>query len=117
MQTLVINLSTVDADAVLEGHQTAILRRNMPSRCEAGMRIIFHHAGRTLGEAVITSAARGSRADIARRYATAAWLTEADAAEYLHGARHPGAILVARPQRYTPSRPWSGQQPLGHMYI
>ena len=117
MRALVINLPTVDADAVFAGMQTAILRRCMPSGCQPGMRIIFHFGGVMLGEATITGACTDTAENIAARFAGQAWQTIADAAEYLDGARRPGAIILHSPQRYEPARPWRGIQPLGHLYI
>lgn len=117
MKSLVINLPTVDTDAVLCGGQSAILRRCMPSHCRPGMRVIFHHNGFMVGEAVIAAACTGTAENIATRFAAAAWQTIADAAEYLEGARRPGAIILQNPHRYEPARPWRGMQPLGHLYI
>lgn len=117
MRTLVINLCPVDADAVLSGHQSAILRRVMPSGCARGMRVIFHHNGFMMGEAIITGTATGTAENIATRFAGQAWQTIADAAELLDGARRPGAILISDPRRYEPARRWYGIQPLGHIYL
>ena len=60
MKTLVLNLGTMDADAVLCGGQSAILRRIMPAGCQPGMRVIFHHNGFMVGEAVIAAAYTGT---------------------------------------------------------
>lgn len=117
MKTLVLNLGTMDADAVLCGGQSAILRRIMPAGCQPGMRVIFHHNGFMVGEAVIAAACTDTAENIATRFATAAWKSVSDAAELLDGARHPGAIILHSPQRYEPARPWRGIQPLGHLYI
>lgn len=117
MKSLVINLPNVDSDAVMAGMQTAILRRIMPAGCQPGMRVIFHHNGFMVGEAVIAAAYFDTAENIATCFAGQAWMTISDAAEYLEGARRPGAILVEKPLRYEPTRPWRGMQPLGHLYI